>query len=202
MKRQTRKTERLTNLAYAHKSAGTLIGAIEVGLFTAISEGNDSVEKLAHALDLPVEITDRLIIACKALDLIEESGGVVKNTDDVERYLVRTSRTYSVISWLTNSTGGTRSGRACVNACLAAENPSRSRFTSGSCKTPKRPAWRSALSRVLRVWHPQSPVNANLAATPRIRLAAEGAENSRQLRVSSTRKAPLARFVGPCRSAD
>ena len=94
MKRQTRKTERLTNLAYAHKSAGTLIGAIEVGLFTAISEGNDSVEKLAHALDLPVEITDRLIIACKALDLIEESGGVVKNTDDVERYLVRTSRTY------------------------------------------------------------------------------------------------------------
>lgn len=38
MKKQTRRTERLTNLAYAHKSAGTLIVAIEAGLLTAISE--------------------------------------------------------------------------------------------------------------------------------------------------------------------
>ena len=39
------KTERLNELAFSFKSAGTLVGAIELGLFTAISEGNDSLEK-------------------------------------------------------------------------------------------------------------------------------------------------------------
>ena len=38
MKLQTRKTARLTNLAYAHKNARTLIDAIEAGLSTATSE--------------------------------------------------------------------------------------------------------------------------------------------------------------------
>ena len=89
-----RKTERLNELAFSFKNAGTLVGAIELGLFTAISEGNDDAEKLASALGLPLETTDRLIIACRSLDLVEESDGRVKNADDVERYLVRTNRAY------------------------------------------------------------------------------------------------------------
>ena len=88
------KTERLNELAFSFKNAGTLIGAIELGLFTAISEGSDDAEKLAVALSLPFETIDRLIIACKSLDLIVHSGGLFKNADDVERYLVRTKRTY------------------------------------------------------------------------------------------------------------
>ena len=88
------KTERLNELAFSFKSAGTLVGAIELGLFTAISEGNDSLEKLVNALELPMETIERLVIVCKSLDLIKESGGFVNNADDVERYLVRTARTY------------------------------------------------------------------------------------------------------------
>lgn len=90
----TRSTQRLTELASSYKCAGTLVGAIEIGLFTAISEGSNSLAKIANAVGLALETTDRLVIACKALDLIEESDGVIRNTDDVEHYMVRTSRTY------------------------------------------------------------------------------------------------------------
>ena len=90
----TRKTQRLTEIASGYKSAGTFIGAIETGLFTVISEGAATVEAIAGKLQLPVETTDRLVIGCKALDLIVESDGVIRNQDDVERYMVRTSRTY------------------------------------------------------------------------------------------------------------
>ena len=76
----TRKTQRLTELASSYKGAGTLVGAIEVGLFTAISAGHDRVETIAAKLDLPVETVDRLIIACKSLDLVVQTGGLIRNT--------------------------------------------------------------------------------------------------------------------------
>ena len=81
----TRKTQRLTEIASGYKSARTFIGAIETGLFTVISEGAATVETIAGKLELPVETADRLVIGCKALDLIVESDGVIRNQDDVER---------------------------------------------------------------------------------------------------------------------
>jgi len=88
------KTERLTAMANAFKNAGTLLAAIESGIFTAISEGAGDVAGIAAKTDLPEETVDRLLTVCKTLDLVHEAGGEYENFSDVERYLVRTSRTY------------------------------------------------------------------------------------------------------------
>ena len=88
------KTERLTALANAFKNAGTLLAAIEAGVFTAISEGAGDLAQIAEKTDLPAETIDRLLTVCKTLDLVSETDGKYENLSDVERYLVRSSRTY------------------------------------------------------------------------------------------------------------
>ena len=88
------KTERLNEMGFAFKNAGTLLAAIEFGLFTAISEGAKSVGQIAEKMGISEESTDRLLTVCKALELVRESDGQYQNYSDVERYLVRSSRTY------------------------------------------------------------------------------------------------------------
>lgn len=88
------KTERLTEMANAFKNAGTLLAAIEAGIFTAISEGAGDVALIAEKTDLLEETVDRLLTVCKALDLVSETDGKYENFSDVERYLVRSSRTF------------------------------------------------------------------------------------------------------------
>ncbi len=88
------KTERLTGMANAFKNAGTILAGIELGLFTAISEGATNIEAISDKTGIPAESIDRLLTVCKALDLVREEGDRLQNFDDVERYLVRSSRTY------------------------------------------------------------------------------------------------------------
>jgi len=88
------KTERLTGMANGFKNAGTLLAAIEFGIFTAIAEGATDVRQIADKTGLPEESIDRLLTVCKALDLVRETDGKYENYNDVERYLVRSSRTY------------------------------------------------------------------------------------------------------------
>lgn len=88
------KTQRLTEMANAFKNAGTLLAAIESGIFTAISEGAEDLAHIAEKTDLPEETVDRLLTVCKALELVRETDGRYENFSDVERYLVRSSRTY------------------------------------------------------------------------------------------------------------
>ncbi len=40
------KTERLSGMAYGFKNSGALLAGIELGLFTAISEGAATVEQI------------------------------------------------------------------------------------------------------------------------------------------------------------
>ncbi len=88
------KSERLNEMAYAYKNAGALLAGIEFGLFTAISEGARNVEQISDKTGIPEESIDRLLTVCKALDLVREVSGQYQNFSDVERYLVRSSRTY------------------------------------------------------------------------------------------------------------
>jgi hypothetical protein len=88
------KTERLNDMAYAYKQAGSLLAALELGLFTAISEGARTLPEIAARIKLPEESTDRLLTVCKALALVREAGGAYDNLSDVERYLVERSPTY------------------------------------------------------------------------------------------------------------
>jgi hypothetical protein len=92
-------TVRLQNLSYAHKQSGTLRAALELDLFTKVSEGASSVPAIATALDLTVLNAERLVVACTALELLEKNGDDHRNAADVERFLVKGKATY-IGPWL------------------------------------------------------------------------------------------------------
>jgi len=87
-------TQRLNEMAFAFKHSATLVAAIDIGLFTAISEGAREPAQVAEKLDIPAENTERLMIACAALDLLKKEANKYNNAPDVEKYLVKTSPTY------------------------------------------------------------------------------------------------------------
>jgi SAM-dependent methyltransferase len=92
-------TVRLQNLSYAHKQSGTLRAALELDLFTKVSEGASSIPAIATALGLTVLNAERLVVACTALELLEKAGDEYRNAPDVERFLVKGKATY-IGPWL------------------------------------------------------------------------------------------------------
>jgi SAM-dependent methyltransferase len=88
------KTERMTDIALAFKRTGALMAAIELDLFTHIENGAETVDDIASAMGMDVEKVDRLLTACKSMDLVREIDGRHVNFSDVQRYLVKDSRTY------------------------------------------------------------------------------------------------------------
>lgn len=81
-------------MAFAFKKTGTLLAAIELGLFSVISEGIGRIGEMAVKIGIPAEGLERLLIACQALDLVQKKGDAFVNVEDVERYLVRGKPTY------------------------------------------------------------------------------------------------------------
>jgi hypothetical protein len=92
-------TVRLQNLSYAHKQSGTLRAALELDLFTKVSEGASSIGAISSALGLTLLNAERLVVACTALELLEEDGKGYRNAPDVERFLVKGKATY-IGPWL------------------------------------------------------------------------------------------------------
>ena len=88
------KTERMTDVALSFKKTGTMLAAIEMELFTHIAKGAGTAEEIGAAMGIEAEKADRLLTACKAMDLVREVDGRHVNMSDVERYLVKDSRTY------------------------------------------------------------------------------------------------------------
>ena len=82
-------TVRLQNLSYGHKQSGTLRAALELDLFTRVSEGASSLREIAAALGLSDLNAERLVVACAALELLEKDGDDHRNAPDVERFLVK-----------------------------------------------------------------------------------------------------------------
>jgi hypothetical protein len=87
-------SERLNELAFSFKQSQALAAALECGLFTALSAGASSPQEIAAYCDMDPETADRLLIICKAMDLVREVDGKNRNLDDVERFLVREKPTY------------------------------------------------------------------------------------------------------------
>lgn len=87
-------TRRLNDMGLAFMHAGTLLAAIELGLFDALADGPLSPTEVGRRLGLDEERAEKLITACAALDLVERSGGRVANVADVDRFLVRGKPTY------------------------------------------------------------------------------------------------------------
>jgi SAM-dependent methyltransferase len=88
------KTERMTDIGLAFKKTGAMVAAIELDLFTHLAEGAGTAEELGVAIGIEAEKADRLLTACKSMELVREIDGRHVNMSDVERYLVKGSRTY------------------------------------------------------------------------------------------------------------
>jgi len=86
--------QRLNDMGFAYKQAGTLIAAIELNLFTHVSEGGAQPNEIANKMGIPAESVDRLMMACAALGLLEKGDNGYMNAPDVEKYLVKTRHTY------------------------------------------------------------------------------------------------------------
>ncbi len=85
---------RLNELAFSFKKSQALVAALECGLFTALSAGASTPREIASHCGIDPETADRLLIICKAMELVRSVDGRNLNLDDVERYLVREKPTY------------------------------------------------------------------------------------------------------------
>ena len=87
-------TQRINEMAFAFRHTGTVIAALELGLFTAVSERPSEPAEIAEKTGMPVSSAERLMIACAALELLERRGARYVNAPDVDKYLVRGRPTY------------------------------------------------------------------------------------------------------------
>jgi SAM-dependent methyltransferase len=85
---------RLNELGLGFMHSGTLVAAIELGVFDALSEGPVSVAQLADAIGLTEDRADKLVTACATLDLLTRGPEGVCNTEETDRFLVRGKPTY------------------------------------------------------------------------------------------------------------
>lgn len=88
-------TVRLQNISFGHKQSAALKAAIELDLFTKISEGASTFSKVAEALGITELNAERLVVACAGIGLLEKEGQGYKNAPDVERFLVKGKPNYS-----------------------------------------------------------------------------------------------------------
>jgi len=93
-------TQRVMEIGLSFRQSGAMVAALDLGLFTEISGGTGEPVELADKIGVPVESTERLMIACAAMRLLEKRRGKYVNAPDVEKYLVKTSPTYFG-DWLT-----------------------------------------------------------------------------------------------------
>ena len=98
-KRREISTVRLQNLSYGHKQSATLMAAVKLDLFTTVAKGASKLSEIARNLGLSLLNTERLVVACTAMGLLEKEGEEYRNAPDVDRFLVKGKLTY-VGPWL------------------------------------------------------------------------------------------------------
>ena len=87
-------TRRLNDMGLGFMHAGTLLAAIELGLFDALAEGPRTAAEVGAKLGLDAERAEKLITACASLELLVRDGEQVENAADVDRFLVRGKPSY------------------------------------------------------------------------------------------------------------
>jgi len=86
--------KRINERSLAFQQAGVLWAALELELFTKVSQGADDLTSLSKELGTEVEATERLLTACFTLGLLEQEDGKYRNPPDVEKFLVKEKPTY------------------------------------------------------------------------------------------------------------
>jgi SAM-dependent methyltransferase len=93
-------TVRLQNIAQSYGQSAALMAAVELGVFTAISNGAGTYEEVASALDIHPTNAERLMVMLCAAGLLEKTQGRHRNAPDVERFLVQGKPSY-MGPWIT-----------------------------------------------------------------------------------------------------
>ncbi|MDP6707067.1 MAG: methyltransferase [Alphaproteobacteria bacterium] len=87
---------RLQNIAQAYGRSAALMSAVELGVFTAVSKGADTVVAIAEAVDIHPVNGERLVTMLTAMDLLRrDAAGRYSNAEDVERFLVEGTPRYA-----------------------------------------------------------------------------------------------------------
>lgn len=93
-------TVRLQNIAQSYGQSAALMAAVELGVFTAISEGAGTFAEVADKLGLHPTNAERLIVLLSAAGLTEVAAGRLRNAEDTERFLVQRKPGY-MGPWIT-----------------------------------------------------------------------------------------------------
>jgi SAM-dependent methyltransferase len=86
---------RLQNIVQGFGQSAALMSAVELGVFTAIDAGAETVAAIAEAVDIHPVNAERLLTMLAAMQLLHIKQGRFTNADDVARFLVEGSPRYA-----------------------------------------------------------------------------------------------------------
>ncbi len=92
-------TVRLQNMSRAFIGSASLFSAMDLELFTCISEGDNTAGKFADRAGISEVNADRLMTMCAASGLIRWNTDHFDNEEDVQRFLVKGEKSYAG-AWL------------------------------------------------------------------------------------------------------
>ncbi len=88
------KAKTLNDMSWDYRAARVLQIANETDIFTTLSDKEMSLEQLAQKCHTKPDMTERLLIVCTAMRLLEKRGNRYKNTELSKTYLVRGQKLY------------------------------------------------------------------------------------------------------------
>jgi hypothetical protein len=88
-------TVRLQRISKAFWESAALMSGVELGLFTALAEGQNTVESVAAAIGVEPVNAERLLTVLVAMDLLQRDGEHFSNAEDVDRFLVEGKASYA-----------------------------------------------------------------------------------------------------------
>ena len=88
-------TVRLQRISKAFWESAALMSAVELGVFTAIARGDNTVARLSAAINIEEVNAERLLTALSAMELIHRRDDEFTNAEDVQRFLVEDSASYA-----------------------------------------------------------------------------------------------------------
>ena len=88
-------TTRLQKIAQAYWESAALMAAVELDIFTAIANGQDTIPAVGKAAGIGERNAERLLTALCAMTLVRRTGDRFSNAADVERFLVKGSDRYA-----------------------------------------------------------------------------------------------------------
>jgi hypothetical protein len=88
-------TVRLQRISKAFWESAALMSAVELGTFTVVAAGHDTIPSAAKAMGIEELNAERLLTALTAMELLNRDGETFSNAPDVARFLVEGEPSYA-----------------------------------------------------------------------------------------------------------